>query len=45
MSDRIAIVRDKRILQISPARELSEYRLLEIASRGNNQPQGAPHAS
>jgi len=45
MSDRVAIVRDKRILQISPARELSEYRLLEIASRGNNQPQGALHAS
>jgi ribose transport system ATP-binding protein len=45
MSDRIAIVRDKHILQISPARELSEYRLLEIASRGNHQPQGALHAS
>jgi len=45
MSDRIAIVRDKRILQISPSRELSEFRLLEIASRGNQQPQGAFHAS
>ncbi len=32
MSDRIAIVRDGKILQISPASELTEYRLLSIAS-------------
>ncbi len=44
MSDRIAIVRDKRILQIFPSRELSEYRLLEIASRGNQENKGAAHA-
>ena len=44
MSDRIAIVRDKRILQIFPSRELSEYRLLEIASRGNHENKGAAHA-
>jgi ribose transport system ATP-binding protein len=44
MSDRIAIVRDRRILQIFPSRELSEYRLLEIASRGNQENKGAAHA-
>lgn len=32
MSDRIAIVRDGRILQISPADELNEYKLLSITS-------------
>lgn len=32
MSDRIAIVRDGRILQISPASELDEYKLLSIIS-------------
>jgi len=32
MSDRIAIVRDGEILQISPAKELTEYKLLSIAS-------------
>ncbi|TET39548.1 MAG: sugar ABC transporter ATP-binding protein [Anaerolineales bacterium] len=32
MSDRIAIVRDGKILQISPAKELTEYELLSIAS-------------
>jgi ribose transport system ATP-binding protein len=32
ISDRIAIVRDGRILQISPAKDLTEYRLLSIAS-------------
>jgi ABC-type sugar transport system ATPase subunit len=37
MSDRVAIVRDKRIIQISPSSELSEYQLLEIASRANRQ--------
>ncbi|NQS92380.1 MAG: sugar ABC transporter ATP-binding protein [Chloroflexi bacterium] len=32
MSDRIAIIRDGQILQISPAKELSEYKLLSIIS-------------
>jgi ABC-type sugar transport system ATPase subunit len=32
MSDRVAIVRDGTILQISPAKELTEYDLLSIAS-------------
>jgi ABC-type sugar transport system ATPase subunit len=32
MSDRIAIIRDGRTLQISPANELSEYQLLSITS-------------
>lgn len=32
MSDRIAIIRDGQILQISPAKELSEYKLLSITS-------------
>ncbi len=36
MSDRVAIARGGRILEIVPARELSEYRLLEIASGVNN---------
>jgi ABC-type sugar transport system ATPase subunit len=35
MSDRIAIVRDGEILQISQARELTEYELLSIASGAN----------
>lgn len=32
MSDRVAVVRDGKILHIGPAKELSEYRLLSIAS-------------
>lgn len=32
MSDRIAVVRDGTILQISPAAEMTEYRLLSVAS-------------
>lgn len=32
MSDRIAIIRDGQILQISPAKELSEYQLMSITS-------------
>ena len=43
MSDRIAIVRDGRILHISDADKLSELRLLSIASgaeANNNQKQG-----
>ncbi len=36
MSDRVAIARGGRILEIAPAGELSEYRLLEIASGVNN---------
>jgi ABC-type sugar transport system ATPase subunit len=37
MSDRIAVVRDGRILQIAPAKELSEYELLSIASGADSQ--------
>jgi ABC-type sugar transport system ATPase subunit len=44
MSDRVAIVRDKRILQISPSSELSEYQLLEIASRANHPDKERSHA-
>jgi ribose transport system ATP-binding protein len=33
MSDRIGIVRRGRIVRITPARDLSEYALIEIASR------------
>ena len=35
MSDRVAVVRDGRILHIAPAGELSEYDLLSIASGAN----------
>jgi ABC-type sugar transport system ATPase subunit len=40
MSDRVAIVRDGRILQISEAKDLTEYELLAIASGvdGNGTP-------
>jgi ribose transport system ATP-binding protein len=44
MSDRVAIVRDKRILQISPASELSEYQMLEIASMANHEDEGQTYA-
>jgi len=37
MSDRIAVVRDGRILHIAPAKELSEYELLSIASGADSQ--------
>jgi ribose transport system ATP-binding protein len=36
MSDRVAIVRGGRIVELAPAHTLSEYRLLEIASGVNN---------
>ncbi len=42
MSDRVAIVSAKRILEILPSSELSEYRLLEIASRANQLDEGQP---
>ena len=40
MSDRIAIVHNKRILQILPSDQLSEYRLLELASRAHHPSEG-----
>jgi ribose transport system ATP-binding protein len=40
MSDRIAIVHNKRILQILPSDQLSEYRLLELASRAHHPREG-----
>jgi ribose transport system ATP-binding protein len=43
MSDRIAVVRNKRILQILPSNQLSEYRLLDMASRGHHPGEGRPH--
>lgn len=44
MSDRVAIVRAKRILEIRPSSDLSEYRLLEIASRANHSDEADTHA-
>ncbi|MDW7755320.1 MAG: sugar ABC transporter ATP-binding protein [Brevefilum sp.] len=35
ISDRIALIRDGQILQISPAKELNEYKLLFITSRAH----------
>lgn len=35
MSDRIALIRDGKILQISPAKELSEFQMLSITSGAN----------
>ncbi len=32
MSDRVAVVRDGRILKITSADQLSEYKLIEMAS-------------
>lgn len=32
MSDRIAIIRDGQVLQVSPAKELTEFKMLSIAS-------------
>ena len=43
MSDRITIMRGGRILEITNANELSEYRLLEIASGVNNSPERRSH--
>jgi ABC-type sugar transport system ATPase subunit len=43
MSDRIAIVRDRRILQVLPSSQLTEYRLLELASRSRQPAEGRPH--
>lgn len=43
MSDRIAIMRGGRILGIINANELSEYRLLEIASGVNNSTEKRSH--
>jgi ribose transport system ATP-binding protein len=43
MSDRIAIVRDRRILQVLPSSQLTEYRLLELASRARQPAEGRPH--
>ena len=43
MSDRIAIVRNKRVLQILPSSQLTEYRLLELASRSNHPSEGRRH--
>jgi ABC-type sugar transport system ATPase subunit len=40
MSDRIAVVRNKRVLQILPSNQLTEYRLLELASRSNHPSEG-----
>jgi ribose transport system ATP-binding protein len=39
MSDRIAVVRDGKILQISPAEEMTEFRLLSIASGADGNAQ------
>jgi ABC-type sugar transport system ATPase subunit len=44
MSDRVAIVSAKRILEIRPSSDLSEYRLLEIASRANHSDEADIHA-
>lgn len=44
MSDRVAIVRAKRILEIRPSSDLTEYRLLEIASRANHSDEAYTHA-
>ncbi|MBF8256902.1 MAG: ABC transporter related, partial [Anaerolineales bacterium] len=43
MSDRVAIVRNKRVLQILPSSQLTEYRLLELASRSSHPPEGRRH--
>ncbi|HLC04508.1 MAG TPA: sugar ABC transporter ATP-binding protein [Anaerolineales bacterium] len=43
MSDRIAIVRNKQILQILPSSQLTEYRLLELASRSRHPSEGRRH--
>lgn len=40
MSDRIAVVRDGKILHIASAREMTEYRLLSIASGADGNSQG-----
>ena len=40
MSDRIAVVRNKRVLQILPSNQLTEYRLLEMASRSGHPSEG-----
>lgn len=45
MSDRVAIVRDGRILQIADAGSLTEYQLLETASRGNHGEGEHAHAN
>lgn len=43
MSDRIAIVRNKRVIQILPSNQLTEYRLLELASRSSHPSEGRRH--
>jgi ABC-type sugar transport system ATPase subunit len=43
MSDRVAIVRNKRVLQILPSSQLTEYRLLELASRSRHRSEGRRH--
>lgn len=43
MSDRIAVVSNKRILQIFPSDQLSEYRLLDMASRAHHPGEGRTH--
>jgi ABC-type sugar transport system ATPase subunit len=43
MSDRVAIVRNKRVLQILPSSQLTEYRLLELASRSSHPYEGRRH--
>jgi len=45
MSDRVAIVRDGRILHIGPAKELTEYRLLSIASGADGNEKSAAEQS
>lgn len=45
MSDRIAVVRDGKILQISPADEMTEFRLLSIASGADGNAQAVVEES
>jgi ABC-type sugar transport system ATPase subunit len=44
MSDRVAIVRDGRILQTVQAKSLTEYQLLETVSRVSPREGGATYA-
>jgi ABC-type sugar transport system ATPase subunit len=43
MSDRVAIVRNKRVLQILPSDALTEYKLLELASLSTRSSEGRRH--
>ena len=45
MSDRIAVIRDGRVLHISEAKQLTEHRLLSIASGAELNHQGQPLAA